>query len=46
MKGLPGRYGADPTEFRKVIKGQKRDKEKEKKMVDTMAKMGIESNKA
>ena len=46
MKGLPGRYGVDPAEFRKVIKGQKRDMEKEKKMVDTMSKMGIESNKA
>ena len=46
MKGLPDRYGVEPTEFKKVIKGQKKDKEKEKKMVDTMAKMAIESNKA
>ena len=46
MKGLSDRYGVEPTEFKKVIKGQKKDKEKEKKMVDTMAKMAIESNKA
>ena len=46
IKGLPERYGIDPEEAKKIIKTQKRGKEKEKKMVETMGKLSIDGNKA
>ncbi len=41
VKGIPTKYGIEPEEAKKLIKSQKRFKEKEKKMTDFMSKLDL-----